>query len=199
MIAAPPPSTWETPVYPDEPIQFTEDLSVVRFGRYLLYLDRRERPFRMNRVDHVDDFWATVSFLYTVGLIPRQADIVQAFKVSLACVRRAVKVYLLYDVVGFYAPDQARASASKPPTIASIRRAARASAKQFNQQRPPVSELGRRKRPAALTLPLLIQARDMLAQGLEPTEVADRLGVQRRAVTGSVLLRRTDREDSNVE
>lgn len=197
MIAAPPPSTWETPVYPDEPIQFTEDLSVVRFGRYLLYLDRRERPFRMNRVDHVDHFWATVSLLYTVGLIQRQADIVQAFKVSLACVRRAVKVYLLYDVVGFYAPGQARASVSKPPTIASIRRQHRASAKEFNQQRPP--EPGRRKRPAALTLPLLIRARDMLAQGVEPAEVADRLGVQRRAITGSVLLRRTDREDSNSE
>lgn len=191
---------WEAPVYPDEPIQFSADLSVVRFGGYALYLDRHEQPFRMHGVEHADAFWAAVSFFYSVGTIPRQADIVQAFKVSLACVRRAVKVYLVYGDAGFFAP-QVRSPVTKPPTIASIRRDQRAAAKQFHQQfhqqSLPVPHPGRRKR--RLTLPILIQAREMLAQGLEPAEVADRLGVQRRSITSSVLLRRTEREDSNSE
>lgn len=193
-------NTWETPVYPNEPIQFSADVSVARFGRHILYLDRHERPFQRHRADDVKAFWATTSFLYSVGAIARQADIVQAFKVSLACVRRAVKVYLTYDMAGFFAPNEVRAPATKPPTVASIRREQKATAKLFKQQSPPVSDPRRRKRRSAvLTLPILIQARELLAQGLEPAEVADRLGVQRRSMTSSVsggLLSPREREDS---
>ena len=186
-LELPLPTTWEPPVYPDEPVRFSPDLSVARFGRHILYLDRHERPFQIHKVDDVGTFWATICFFYSVGTIARQADIVESFQVSLASVRRAVKMYLTYDMAGFFAPEQLPTPSSRPPTIASVRRENKAAAKLREQQSSAAPDPRQQKRRAAvLTLPILIQARELLDQGLEPGEVADRLGLQRRSLTSCI-------------